>query len=84
MNTSNLDRLSKLVDKDKVFWGGYFDSEKRFISPTILSDVTFDDEVMQDEIFGPILPVLTFDKLENAIEMINTLNSPDPSFVAAI
>ncbi|MBT8255923.1 MAG: aldehyde dehydrogenase family protein, partial [Bacteroidia bacterium] len=57
----NFDRLAALIDPDKVYCGGGTDREQRIIEPTILQQVSFDDEVMQDEIFGPVLPVIVYD-----------------------
>ncbi len=56
----NFDRLSALIDDSKVFCGGRREAATRRIEPTILRDVSFDDPVMRDEIFGPILPVIDF------------------------
>ncbi|WP_339901742.1 aldehyde dehydrogenase [uncultured Cyclobacterium sp.] len=76
INTKNFDRLSKLVESGQVYFGGNLDREERFISPTILHNVTFSDEVMKDEIFGPILPVISFDKLEKAISEVKSRPKP--------
>lgn len=76
INTKNFDRLEKLIDRDKVCFGGKMDRENRFISPTILKDVSFDDEIMQDEIFGPILPILSFTNLDDAISKVKERPKP--------
>ncbi|MFI5221383.1 MAG: aldehyde dehydrogenase [Bacteroidia bacterium] len=60
-------RLSALIDKTKIYWGGQMDLRTRFIAPTILTDVTFDDKVMEEEIFGPILPVISYSNLKEVI-----------------
>ena len=60
INDRNFERLVKLIDNDKIFYGGKTDASIKYIEPTILQNVTWDDAVMQEEIFGPILPVLTF------------------------
>lgn len=67
VNFKHMDRLSCILkaDKDKIIFGGDIDFDKRFISPTILKDVTLDDSCMQDELFGPILPVLKYKNLED-------------------
>ena len=67
INTKNFDRLSKLVKSGQVYFGGILNRDERFISPTILHHVTFTDEVMKEEIFGPILPVISFANLEKSI-----------------
>lgn len=55
----------------KIYCGGDAEAEELRIAPTVLTDVSWDDPVMQEEIFGPILPVLTFDKLSEAIATVN-------------
>jgi aldehyde dehydrogenase (NAD+) len=76
INESNMKRLSSLIDKEKVLCGGSIDLKNRTIEPTILENVTFDDPVMQDEIFGPILPIITYDSLEDIIKIIKSRNKP--------
>ena len=58
---SEIERLISLVDKNKVVFGGKHNDEK--IEPTILDNVTFDDSVMQEEIFGPLIPIITYNYL---------------------
>lgn len=60
INAKNFQRLIKLIDHDKLYFGGNSDEEKRYIEPTILTNINWKDEVMQEEIFGPILPVISF------------------------
>src|SRR5262249_9674713 len=57
-------RLASLIDPSKVVSGGNFDESVRYLDPTILYPVSWSDKVMEDEIFGPILPILTFSDLE--------------------
>jgi acyl-CoA reductase-like NAD-dependent aldehyde dehydrogenase len=56
--------------------GGQSDAAQRYIAPTILDQVTWADAVMQEEIFGPILPVLTYDELAAAIAQVNDRPKP--------
>ena len=70
INERNFDRLEKMIDREKVVFGGETNREKRYISPTVLDHVTWDDAVMQEEIFGPILPILTYKNLETAIQTV--------------
>ncbi len=70
INERNFDRLEKMIDHEKVVFGGETNREKRYISPTVLDHVTWDDAVMQEEIFGPILPILTYKNLETAIQTV--------------
>lgn len=66
-------RLSEIIDSSgKVALGGDRDPSERYISPTILVDVKPTDPAMQEEIFGPILPIFN---VENAYEAINFINS---------
>ena len=70
INEKHFKRLCTLIDPSKVVCGGDSDPASQRIAPTILDHVTFEDAVMQEEIFGPILPVLTY---ENFDDMIFTL-----------
>ena len=70
INERNFDRLEKMIDREKVVFGGETNREKRYISPTVLDHVTCDDAVMQEEIFGPILPILTYKNLETAMQTV--------------
>ncbi len=76
INTKNFDRLNKLINSDKIYFGGNTDRNERFISPTILRNISFKDEVMKDEIFGPILPVLSFTDLNKTIKMVKERPKP--------
>lgn len=60
INSKNFERLIKLIDKDKIYCGGNSDQENLYIEPTILTNINWNDDVMQEEIFGPILPVISF------------------------
>ena len=70
INERNFDRLEKMIDREKVVFGGETNREKRYISPTVLDNVTWEDSVMQEEIFGPILPILTYKNLETAMQTV--------------
>src|SRR6516162_1431686 len=74
-------RLASLVDRDKVVAGGQCDEALRYFSPTILYRVSWTDRVMQDEIFGPILPILTYSRIEDAIANIKLRPKPLAGFV---
>lgn len=76
INDKNFARLTNLIDTKKIFVGGEANEEKRFIAPTILSEVTFEDEIMQEEIFGPILPVISYIDLDQIINQIKTRPKP--------
>ncbi|MCG3085361.1 aldehyde dehydrogenase [Anoxybacillus sp. LAT_35] len=70
------ERLVRFLSSGTVVHGGTYDIEQRWIEPTLLDDVTWDDEIMQEEIFGPILPILTFQTVDEAIQMINNYEKP--------
>jgi aldehyde dehydrogenase (NAD+) len=76
VNERNFDRLVQLIDADKCVVGGKSDRTRRIIEPTILSGVDFSDKSMEEEIFGPILPVLTFDDLTDAIAEVKSCHKP--------
>lgn len=76
VNENHFKRLSELIPKENIFFGGQTIEENRYISPTIVTKVTFKDPLMQDEIFGPILPVLTFTNLDDAIALVKENEKP--------
>lgn len=71
VNEKHFNRIKGLIDKSKVVLGGEYDDKSLRIEPTIMDNVTFDDAVMQEEIFGPVMPILTFDTIENAVSIVN-------------
>ena len=76
INEKHFDRICGLIDPSKTVCGGNADRGSLQIEPTILDNVTFEDPVMQQEIFGPVLPVLTYDSLGSAVSKINSLAHP--------
>lgn len=76
INERNFDRVVNLIDPDKVFYGGNYNKDERYIEPTILHNVNLDDAVMQEEIFGPVLPVITYETLDEAFEIIKHFEKP--------
>ncbi|MDA0863580.1 MAG: aldehyde dehydrogenase [Bacteroidetes bacterium] len=81
INHRHFDRLIALLDPEKIVFGGQSDRDTRFIAPTIMAEVTLADAVMQEEIFGPILPLMTFDTLENAVTQVKALEKPLAAYV---
>jgi len=69
-------RLVELIDKNKVIIGGDTNEKELYISPTVVDNIRFDDAVMQEEIFGPILPIIEFDDLSWAIKMVKERPKP--------
>jgi aldehyde dehydrogenase (NAD+) len=76
INRTHFNRLVALIDADKVFYGGTYDSETRYIAPTLLQRITFEDAIMKEEIFGPLLPVLTYQDFSIALQQIKELPKP--------
>jgi len=76
INKKHYDRLMGLLEGEKVIIGGDYDEEKRFIGPTVLDEVGVDSPIMQQEIFGPILPVLCFDNLSECIDYLHSCPKP--------
>ena len=76
VNEQQFNRLSDLLKEGKIVIGGDTKSEERYISPTVIEGVNWDAEIMQEEIFGPILPVLEYENLEEAIDLVNSRPKP--------
>ena len=76
-------RLTRLLDNTDVVTGGETDLSDRYIAPTILRNVSEDDPVMQEEIFGPILPVISVPSVESAIGFVNRHEKPLALYVFA-
>lgn len=76
INLKHFDRLCGLIDPAKVVIGGETDAESCRIAPTVMDGVTRADAVMEQEIFGPILPVLTFDRFDEVIEDLKGRDKP--------
>ncbi len=76
VNEKHFDRISGLIDNKKVVFGGKSRRETLQIEPTVLTEVTREDAVMQEEIFGPVLPILTYTNLDQVIEEINSYPHP--------
>ncbi len=75
INERRFNTLTEMLQKDKVLFGGKVDEKKLKIEPTIL-DCDFNSATMQEEIFGPLFPIVTFDTLEEAITKINCMPKP--------
>ena len=71
-----LERLIGYLDNGTIYHGGVYDRAERYLSPTILTDVSPDAPVMQEEIFGPIFPVLTFKQIEEVTEFVAKRERP--------
>ena len=76
INEKHFDRILGLIDEKKVVHGGGSDRSTLRIEPTVMDNVTFSDAVMQEEIFGPVMPILVFDSLDEVIRRINSMPHP--------
>ena len=76
VNHTHFERLVNYLRDGKAVHGGRHDAKDLFIAPTLLADVSPDAAVMQEEIFGPVLPVLEFDKLDDALALLRGMPAP--------
>ncbi|MFF4633509.1 aldehyde dehydrogenase family protein [Streptomyces griseorubiginosus] len=76
INERHFDRLTGLLDSGRTVVGGQSDRTAKYIAPTVLADVDPEAPVMREEIFGPILPIVTVDGLDAAIDFINDRDKP--------
>ncbi|HKI89422.1 MAG TPA: aldehyde dehydrogenase [Draconibacterium sp.] len=76
VNEAAVRRLAGLLNDVTVYYGGQSNTEKRFMGPTLLTNVTRDSAVMQEEIFGPVLPVIGFNELSEVVDEINNSEKP--------
>ncbi|MBN2695222.1 aldehyde dehydrogenase [bacterium] len=72
----HFDRLNSFIDEKTVIFGGKSNKSSRYIMPTILESPDLDSKVMKEEIFGPILPIFEYDKIEDAIKFIKKFDKP--------
>lgn len=76
INQKHFDRICGLIDSSKVVHGGKSNPDTLKIEPTVMDNVTYDDKVMSEEIFGPVLPIITFDDIDMIIHKINSMPHP--------
>jgi acyl-CoA reductase-like NAD-dependent aldehyde dehydrogenase len=76
VSQGHYERLKKYLSRGKIALGGICKDEERFIAPTVLTEVSWQDDVMKEEIFGPILPVIEYDSLDEAILKIQSRPKP--------
>ncbi|AKQ44455.1 aldehyde dehydrogenase [Rufibacter radiotolerans] len=76
INQRHFQRLKGLLTGTQIYAGGETDESTFYIAPTLLQNVSWQDPIMQEEIFGPLLPVLTYSSLAQAIEMVNAQPKP--------
>ncbi len=76
INEKHFTRLTNLIDENKIVFGGKTDLEKLYIQPTLLYPANWNDQIMQEEIFGPILPILVYDNFDEALSQIQNHDKP--------
>ena len=76
-----VERLASLIDPRKVVYGGKSDAAARYLDPTILYPISWSDRIMEDEIFGPLLPILTYSDLGKLLAKIKSLPKPLAGYV---
>lgn len=76
VSTNHVRRIAKLLEGTKAEFGGDVDVDSKYVAPTLLTNVNPGDPVMQDEIFGPVLPILRVNSADEAIEFINERDKP--------
>jgi aldehyde dehydrogenase (NAD+) len=81
INKRNFNRILGLIEQKKIFYGGKTNEATYYIQPTVLLNVGWEDAVMQEEIFGPVLPVLSFNNLQETLGRINKLDKPLASYL---
>ena len=81
VNRRHFDRVAGLVESGDVVIGGETDADNLYIAPTVLTNVTTDSPVMQEEIFGPVLPIVRADDLESAIRFIRAGDKPLAAYI---
>ena len=76
ISARHFERLLSLIDPKKVVMGGTWDAQRQKIAPTVLDSITWEDAVMGQEIFGPVLPIMTFTELEDVISQLQGKDTP--------
>ena len=76
INDKHFHRLTNLIPKDKIYFGGEQNASERIIQPTLLQNINFEDLIMKEEIFGPLLPVISFDNLDDVISKVKKKEKP--------
>lgn len=76
VNTMSLNRFAQYLNDGEIYFGGEIDKETLYMEPTILTNVKLDSSIMTEEIFGPILPIIEFDDLNQIINIVNDREKP--------
>ena len=81
ISAAAVERLASLIDPKKVIYGGKSDPQARYLDPTILYPISWSEKIMEDEIFGPLLPILTYSDLGALIAKIKSMPKPLAGYV---
>jgi aldehyde dehydrogenase (NAD+) len=81
INSENTKRLTSLINSGQIVAGGTIDTEECYIAPTVLKDVRPGDPIMQEEIFGPVLPVIDFENFDEVYEIIEKNPKPLAAYI---
>ena len=81
ISARTVDRLASLIDPAKVIAGGKSDRDAHYLDPTLLYPITWDDKIMEDEVFGPILPILTYKSFDEAMARMAKTGRPLAGFI---
>ena len=76
INDRNFDRVVSLIDREKLYFGGDSNREERVIRPTIVHNISVDDPIMKEEIFGPVIAVLEFETIDEAFDIVREIEKP--------
>lgn len=76
INSKNLDRLTRMLQDVKIAYGGQYDTNDHYLAPTLIDQPALDSEVMKDEIFGPILPILSYTSEDDLKRIIDSYEKP--------
>lgn len=83
INEAHFDRLTSLITRGKIVTGGQTDRKGKYIAPTVIENVGLEDPIMGEEIFGPILPILEYSTIEEAIDIMRKIPRPLSLYVFA-
>ncbi len=81
INARAVERLASVIDPSKVIAGGKSDPQSHYLDPTLLYPITWEDKIMEDEIFGPVLPILTFKSFDEAMKRMAATPRPLAGFI---
>ena len=81
INKHHLNRINKMIEKADIIYGGESDESSRYFAPTIILDQNQKTGAMQEEIFGPILPIITYKNMDEVYEIVNRFDKPLAAYI---